>query len=212
MTDFQKNDARLIFDEASHTYTLGDRVLPSVTSIMQDAGLCDFSAPWFTESVRTRGQLVHAAIALDIEGDLDDETLDPVLEGYVAGWRQFLIETGAAVEHSERRVCDPVLGFAGTLDSIVRMQDANGRTRRTLLDFKPATYPSVGPQTAAYAMCADALYPEPVFFARAALILPGNGTYKLEPLVDPLDKPTFLAALRVFQFRQRHNLSRKQAA
>src|SRR4051794_4738377 len=95
------NDPRLERTD-DHRYLLGDRELPGVTSILQDVGLADFSAPWFSDAVKERGQLVHEAIAIDIEGDLDDETLDPVLVPYVSAWRQFLIDTGSAVEHSER--------------------------------------------------------------------------------------------------------------
>ena len=205
------NDARLERTD-DHRYLLGDRELPGVTAILQDVGLADFSAPWFTEDVKTRGQLVHAAIALDIEGDLDDETLDPVLVPYVSAWRQFLADTSSVVEHSERFVCDPAVGYAGTLDAIVRSSEANGRVRRTVLDFKPALYPSVGPQVAAYARCASALYDEPTVLHRAALVLTPNGQYRLHPLMERADEMLFIAALRIFQFRQQHGLSKGRAA
>lgn len=209
---FVVNDPNLVFDEATHTYTLGDRVLPSVTSILADAGLCDFSAPWFTDAVKLRGQLVHETLAIFDEGDLDEDTLDPTLEPYLAGYRRFLDDTNAVVEHSERRLCHPELGFAGTLDKIVRIEEPNGRVRRLLIDVKPAVYPSVGPQTAAYALCADALYDAVTIFQRAALVLAGDGKYTLHMLTDQLDRHYFLAALRVSQFRQLHGLSKAIAA
>jgi len=200
-------DDQLVFEPIAHRYTLNGRELPSVTKILGEARLTDYSSPWFTDAVRERGQMVHAAIALDNEGDLDDDTLDPVLVPYVAGWRRYLRETGAVVEHSERAVCDPVVGYAGTLDVIVLEPPPAGTvTRRTVLDIKPALYPSVGPQVAAYTRCARLLYPGPVLFNRAALVLPGDGTYGREPLTDPDDEHVFLAACRIFHWRTRRGL------
>lgn len=210
LTGWSMNDARLQRDDA-HVYRLGDRELLGVTAILEEAGLSDFSAPWFSEAVKTRGQLVHQAIALDVEGDLDDETLDDTLAGYVAGWRAYRIDTGAIVEHNERLLCDPELGCAGTLDLIVRLPSEKVTTRRKLLDIKPALYPSVGPQTAAYARMAAALYDTPVYFQRAALVLPGDGSYKEEPLTSPTDDALFLSALRIVQFRRTHRLGRRAA-
>jgi hypothetical protein len=200
-------DLPLTFDSASHTYAVGDLELPSVTRILAEARLQDFSAPWFTDEVKERGQHVHAAIALDNEGALDEDTLDPVLVPYVAGWRRYLEESGATLEHFEQPVCDRAVGYAGTLDAIVLEPGQRGPTRRTLLDIKPALYPSVGPQTAAYARCARQLYDTPVLFQRAALLLPGDGTYRREPLTDASDEMTFLAAVRIFHWRSKHGLA-----
>lgn len=189
-----------------HRYFMGERELPGVTRILSEARLSNFSAPWFTPEVKARGQAVHATIALEIEGVLDEETLDPVLVPYLDGWRRYGHEKGATVEHSERMVCDPAAGYAGTLDLIV-MEPEHQRgplTRRTVLDVKPALYPSVGPQVAAYTRCARSLYDRPVLFQRAALVLPGDGSYRREPLTDSTDEYTFLAALRLFHWRSSH--------
>lgn len=194
----------LVFDPSEHRYTLDGRELPGVTHILQDARLADFSAPWFTEATIDRGSLVHAAIALDNEGALDDESLDPQLVGYVAGWRRYLEESGAIVEHFETPVCDPIAGYAGTLDAIVIEPHQVDKNARTLIDIKPALYPSVGPQTAAYARAAQALYPTRMLFWRSAVVLPGDGSYTHEPLTDRSDEQTFLAAVRIFQWRSAH--------
>lgn len=200
------NDQRLAFDAESHRYMLADRELPSVTRILADQGIADFSGPWFDEAVKVRGQMVHLAIALDVEGDLDEDTLDPALAPYFAGWRRFLSESGAIVEHWERPVCDPELGYAGTLDGIVVLPNQKGVTRRTVLDVKRALYPSAGPQVAAYLRCARALYTTPVLFNRAALVLPGDGSYHFRPLTGELDELIFLSALRLYHFRRTHGL------
>lgn len=194
----------LRFLASTHQYFVGDRELPSVTRILQDTGVADFSQPWFTEDVRTRGQLVHAAIALDNEGSLDFDALDPVLVPYVAGWRKYLAESGAVVEFYETPIYDLDLGYAGTLDVIVLEPGQKGPTRRTLLDIKPSIYPSVALQLAAYVRCARALYPEPVLFQRAALVLDGDGGYKRVPFTDASDDSVFLAAVRLWHWRRAH--------
>lgn len=198
---FVVNDPRLSFDSESHRYQLGDRVLPSVTGILTDTGIADFSAPWFGPDILARGRYVHEAIALDAEGALDEATLDPQLVPYVAGWRAFLGETGAEIEYWEHRVCDPLLGYAGTIDGILSLP---GTRRRVLVDVKRALYPSAGPQTAAYKRLALALYPVAVAMDRAVVELPGDGRYRFHPLTDRDDERVFLAALCVTNWRRTH--------
>ena len=196
----------LRFVAETHQYFTGDLELPSVTRILSEARLADFSKPWFTAAVKDRGTMVHAAIALENEGALDYDALDSQLVGYVDGWRRYLAETGATVEHYEVAVCDRAAGYAGTLDAIVLEARQTGPTWRTVLDIKPAVYPSVGPQVAAYARCARQLYDGPTIFRRAALVLPGDGTYTRHPLEDAADERTFLAAVHLFHWRRNRGL------
>jgi hypothetical protein len=190
-----------------HRYFAGDRELRGVTSVLDDGGITDFDKPWFDDFAKERGGAVAAMIALDVENDLDEGSLDPALIPYLGAWRLYLAESGAVVEHCEKVVGDAALGYAGTLDSIVRLPQ-HGPQRRLLIDVKLGLYPSVGPQTAAYARAAVALYPNAVFFDRAALVLEKDGTYKLEPLKDRTDESTFFAALRVATWRQAHGINR----
>jgi len=203
-TPFVVNDTRLAFDAEQHVYRLGDRPLPAVTAILSATGIADFTGPWFTEDIRDRGTYVHQAVALEVEGALDEEALDPALLPYLEGWRAFLAETGCEIEHWERPVCDPVLGYAGTLDGIVR-----GLTpRRTLIDIKLGLYASAGPQTAAYRRLALNFYAHPVAMDRAVVELVGDGRYRLHPLTYPGDEPLFLAALRIHNWRLAHDARR----
>jgi hypothetical protein len=153
---------------------------------------------------------VHAAIALDNEGALDYDALDPLLVGYVDGWRRYLEEAGAIVLDFERPVCDLAIGYAGTLDAIVH--ERASLRRPTLIDIKPALYPSVGPQTAAYARCAPLPASYSLPFVRAAIVLPGDGTYKREPLDDRDDERVFLAAATTYHWRSAHGIDRRRAA
>ncbi|MCR4374185.1 MAG: hypothetical protein NUW22_04990 [Acidobacteria bacterium] len=201
-----KNDARMTFDEASHVYRLGDMVLTSVTQILAEAGLAQFDGPWFSDAVKARGTHLHTAIALDVEGDLDEDTLDEQLLGGVTGWRKFMADTGARIEFAEFPLCDPESRTAGRLDYIVVIPDQKhpGRTLRTVLDVKRALYPSAAIQLAAYAEMALPLYAQHPLFSRAALVLPGDGSYRLHRFTDPTDRATWHAAVRVVNWRKEH--------
>lgn len=181
----------LRFDPAAHRYWLDGTELVSVTRALKDAGLVN--ADWFSEAARLRGTHVHEACAMLDDGEL--ESVDPSYAPYVAAYESFLRDAKPEWAFIEHRVCDPRLGYAGTLD---RAGFLNGRW--ALIDLKTggeATWH--GPQTAAYARLVphgSGLKPD-----RFALYLRGDGTYRLCPLTERKDEAVFLAALTLSQFR-----------
>lgn len=207
MAGWTKNDPRLVFDEATHAYTLGETRLTSVTQALAISGLADFSSSWFSDAVKARGTHAHQAIQLDVEGVLDYDALDDTTRGSVDGWRAFLMETGAEIEFAEQMLCDPEQRIAGRLDYIVTVTEPSGRIRRTLLDIKRALYPCAAIQLAAYVDMAAALYDHTVLFQRAALVLPGDGSYRLHPFTDSLDRSTWHAVLRVLHWRHANGVA-----
>ena len=183
-------DAVLQFDDVAHRYTLDGRELISVTTALGDAGLID--RQWFNDGAAERGTKVHAAVqAFHATGDLPEDETAAFFDAYLA----FQMDAGFDVEASEERVCDPLLGYAGTLD-------LRGRFRAQvagvdLIDIKTGTVPPhVGYQTAAYAR----LVTGPV--RRWALHLKANGRYQLVPQVKRTDERVFLAALLVAQAKR----------
>jgi hypothetical protein len=192
----------LTFEAATHRYALDGRELPSVTTILRDAGLIDFAAPWFTDEARARGTYVHEAIALLVEQDLDWERLDPTLAPYVQAFERWRTEGGCIVEACEQRVAHEALAYAGTIDLLAkRWSGATETWERYLIDVKcGAVPPSVGPQTAAYLRCLA----HEGWRWRAVLQLPGDGSYRFDLLEDPEDDDDFLAALRLFHRKRRH--------
>jgi len=197
------NDPRLVFDEADHRYMLDGRDLISVTQALTAAGMVD-TRHW-NEQARVRGQYVHQCIALETEGDLDETTVDPLVRPYFDAFRTFQRDTRVTLEIVERRVCDPLLGYAGTLDAIGRWPDK----KLTLFDWKSGFFPPMaGPQTAAYLRCAREFYTTGERIGRAGLQLRGDGTYRLMEFTNIVqDEHDFVAALRVAQFRRRHDLA-----
>lgn len=208
VSSWSRNDPRLEFREADHSYWLGEKSLVSVTQVLALAGLADFSGVWFSEAIKARGAALHLAVGLDVEEALDEDSLDDEIRGGVDGWRAFLADTGAEVEHWEQRVCDPAQGVAGRLDGIVRLRDPRtGRTRRILIDLKRGLYDCAAIQLAAYVDMAAAFYDSPVYLERAALVLPCDGTYAFHAFTDTTDRATWQSALRVVTWRKSHGLN-----
>ena len=108
----------VVFDKATHTYTVNGERWPSVTQILRDAGL--INTRFYDTAARDRGSMVAQAIEYANDGDLDESSLDPQLRGYVEAWRKFLDDTSATVVESELVVCNPSLRYCGKADAIVR--------------------------------------------------------------------------------------------
>jgi len=181
----------LRFDEAQHVYDIDGLELLGVTHTLDAAGLID--STWFTDESRIRGTYVHAAIVLHHEGDLDVDTLDPVLTPYVHAYFAFLRDTGFQIDAYEDRVFSEPLRCAGTLD----LRGPFPRDRRfvtNVIDIKTGVVPDhVGYQTAGYAMLLPSTLP-PVH-NRWVLNLRADGTYRLHPLTRVTDEAVFRAAL-----------------
>lgn len=190
----------LTFDPATHTYRLGGQVVPSVTQLL-DPIRPDFSMvpAHVLEAKRALGTAVHLACELDDEGDLDDESLDPVLAPYVAAWRKFKADTGAEVLMNEQRLAHTALRFAGTLDRLVRVRGGDVY----LIDLKTSVSmaASFGVQLAGYQLLLD----ESAFttkLTRKGLQLKDDGTYKLVPFNNPNDVAAFRACLSIFHWKE----------
>lgn len=104
----------LEFDEESHTYRSGGRRVPSVTQVIQAAGLVN--TEWFNELAAWRGSVVHRCCELDCKGTLRESSVDPAAAGYLAAWREWKQNVGFTPTLIERRFMHPSLGYAGTQD------------------------------------------------------------------------------------------------
>lgn len=182
----------LIFDEATHTYLLGDAALPSVTGIIKDMGLVH--SDYFTEYSRDRGTKVHQAIQLHNDGELDEDTLDPVLRPYLTAWQRFKDEAHVTIEASEVRLASEVYRFAGTIDAVGTI----GGTP-AILDIKSG---QVQPWTAIQLAGYHILLDQPAR-KRYAVQLKEDGSYRLHEFKDRQDRGVFLAALTIHQWKGR---------
>jgi hypothetical protein len=180
--------------DGEHRYWLDGRELISVTTALKEAGLIDTA--FFTDAAADRGTYVHAACDLV---DVDDlGSVEPSCAGYVAAYERFMADARPTWVQRERAVCDPLQGYAGTLDRAGLLNH-----KWIVLDIKTGgPMPWHGLQLAAYARLAisrEGLKP-----ARFDLYLSDDGTYRLEPQTNRSDEALFFAALAVAQFRRTH--------
>lgn len=190
---------QILFDEASHTYTVNGQVKPGVTTILQNAGLSpDFSMvdPETLQWKATLGKEVHKVIELVFKNDLAE--YDPVLEPYVQGAKMFISTFNIRPIKSELAVYSAGLDCCGTLDLLATYND----NEEGVFDFKTSSTIDlmyVGPQTAGY----DLLFREWTGqlrrkpFNRFAVQLLKNGRFKVIPCTDPNDLLVFRYACQV---------------
>lgn len=188
----------LMFDEAAHEYRVEGRKLPSVTGILKAAGFIDTT--FMDEAAMQRGTYVHQACEYFDQGDLREETLNPLIQPFLEGWKLFLKEMRATVRKIEWRVYHPGMDYAGTLDRILEIGG-----RLVLGDIKsgaPAAWHAV--QTAAYATAVRYEEPEMVL-GRASVYLTKEGTYKYVEHKDRVDFDVWKAAVVVANWKGKNS-------
>lgn len=195
----------LTFDEASHVYRVGSKVVPSVTQVLGRLSAEEYRFVVdrdVMEEAALLGTAVHKMIELDLRGDLDVEALSDGLQVYYTAWQNFRQLSGFQMVLSEARVYSSKYGYAGTLDMGGWL---NGRF--VVIDAKrTAQVPrTAGPQTAAYLQALDEsgqTFPIPgstemaariANAERYALHLRADGTWRLVPFTDKSDLRVFLA-------------------
>lgn len=201
----------IAFDAQTHTYTLDGEVIPSVTQILEQAGLVDFSKVDQEVLRRSRdfGTAVHYACELDDKGTLDEEDLDDPLRPFLAGWRKFKEDFHFKIEAVEEVVFSAKLKYAGKLD---RRGIIN--KRRSIVDIKTSDeiYPANPLQLSGY----EEAYNEEKAtkdksLDRYIVNLLSDGTYKLMPCKDTRDRLFFLSAVNIAKFRRETGLWKPQS-
>lgn len=197
----------LRFDEARHAYTLDGEPVPGVTSVLKVLSAADYAGvdPDVLAAAAARGKAVHRMIELDGQGRLDESSLHPLLEPYLAAWRDFLAASGFVPILQEHRVASRRYRYAGTLDLFGYL-----RGELALIDAKSVArlMPTTGPQTAGYEIALrewePELLPATARVRRFALQLPLKGRWQLHPLTDRGDARVFLSALTLHHFTARN--------
>lgn len=113
LSGYEPLDAPVEFEAEGHRYGNG---LESVTGILKAEGFID--TRFYDDWSRDKGSMVHLATHYDDIGELDEDTLDPVIVPYLEAWRKFKRESGFIVEQSEVPMMSTVYQYAGTPDVI----------------------------------------------------------------------------------------------
>jgi len=190
MSDFQ-------FNEEKHEYTLDGIVIPSVTQIIQDAGLTNFDNvnKELLDYKANIGRKVHTATELWDRGTLDGEGLHPILKRHLDGWIKFNKDFNFEPIKIEIRLFHATYRFAGRIDRI-GMIDKD----ETLVEIKSGGKQKVHEiQTGGYELlwCQD----KKKIKRRIAVYLSEDG-YKIEEHKNPNDKNIFLSALTITNYKK----------
>lgn len=155
--------ADIQFDPATHIYRVGGRIVRSVTQVLEDGGLSDWSGvpAAVLRDAQVRGTMVHRACHFINKNNLDPASIDERIGGYIEAYNKFKRDWQLQVRHSEtmiyRRlqitgedsyVSNPTdLEIIGTLD----LEGSIRKINDLLIDIKTGEPTEAwGPQTAGY--------------------------------------------------------------
>lgn len=201
----------LTFDPASHEYWVDQILRPSVTQLLDAAGLTpDFSLvqPAVLEHARERGRHVDAACDLLDQDDLDWRSVHSEAVPYLEAWLRFRDYEGYTPLASQIPLYNAEWGYCGTADSVGVLPGG----RAVIVERKSTSKmaPTYSLQVAGYAL--DGMWHappgggvlEPVPWERPGRLgvqLRPDGTYKLVAYTDPADFEAFLGVVALARWR-----------
>jgi len=201
----------LEFDPSTHTYRVDHVVVPSVTQLLDDAGLApDYSLvprP-VLEHARARGIHVDQCIELLDADELDWRSVHPEAVPYLEAWMAFRQHEGFTPIASQLPLYHPRYGYAGTLDSVGLLPGGHPVVIERKTTAKMSSTYSL--QTAGYALDGMWFAPPgggvltPVPWgppARLGVQLRRDGSYQLVPYDDPEDMAAFLGVVALGRWR-----------
>lgn len=177
--------------------------LPRVTEILKSTGLIDTT--FFTEAGRERGTAVHLACQYLDENDLDLDSLDPALWGYVDAYRDFRQQVAMDGAWIEMPQTDPRGLYRGTPDRVLVARP------RAIWDIK------TGPPMRWHALQLSAyvnMLEDPYGYGRFGVYLKHDGKYSIKEYQKneyQRDLNVFLSALNIYTWKHQNNLDKKSS-
>lgn len=199
--------ADIIFNVDRHEYSVPDgRIVPGVTAILRHTGVSvDFDALPGREGIERRrdiGTALHADSHALCDGDLDWSTVHPDVLPFLESWATCREHKRLVPLTRERRVFDPTLWYAGTLDGIFLIETTG---KRVLIDLciGDATAAAKQYQTAAYQRAYELDHPDTVIDERWAVELrPGQRVpYGIQPYTEWSDFQIWPAIVTTYSAR-----------
>ena len=199
------------FSPASHEYRVDGALVPSVTQLLEDAGLTpDYSIvpPHVLQHARQRGIHVDQCVELLDADDLDFSSVHPEAMPFLEGWMRFKEYEGFTPVASQVPLFHPQHGFAGTLDSVGVLPGGHPVIIERKTTAKMSS--TVSLQIAGYAIDGMWFAPpgggvlSPVPWGpstRLGVQLCRDGTYRLFEYTDPEDFAAFLGVVALAKWR-----------
>jgi hypothetical protein len=197
------------FDPESHIYSYGGDIIPSVTQLLQEFGLIDFSQVPKSrlEYKRVLGIAVHYAIQLHNADNLDEGKLDKRILPYFLAYKKFTEIYKFEPRHTELRMYSKKMRCAGTLD-LQGLLNYNDAEVETILDIKCSwiLYPSNKVQLSGYKAMYEENYKTKIkkIFS---LKLNQNGNFDL--VEHQYDYNTFISMV-ILHYWKKENLNANQ--
>lgn len=182
-----------IFDEKDHIYRLNNRIIPSVTQILQAEGITDFSH--CDDSDRDFGKAGHKVTELWDKGKLDIKTISEPLIPCLDLWRKFLKDFDVTIFPGaiEKPIYSSRYLFGTTPD---RVGLVNDKVTVIELKFSKAIQKSTGIQLAAQAIASTEHYGK----VRQRIAVPMlGGTPQF--FNDRRDETIFISALNLWRWK-----------
>lgn len=186
----------------THTYSVDGVEFPGVTKILQGAGLIDLSPIRLDvlEATRRFGTACHRCCELHDLNDLNENSLDKHLRPYLNAWIQFKKDYQFKIEAIEEIVYSKRYRYAGRLD---RRGIIEGK--RLILDIKTSSDfgATVPIQLSAYLEAFnEGKKQEEKAKRRLAVLLNGDGKYKVEEYKNKSDFNVFISALTIVNWKK----------
>jgi len=181
------------FDEATHIYRLDNRIIPSVTQILQAEGITDFS--FADESDRNFGKAGHKVTELWDKGILDIKTVAESLIPCLEVWKKFLKDFEVTIFPGaiEKHIFSSRYSFGTTPD---RVGLVNNKVTVIEIKFSKSIQRSTGIQLAAQAIASTEHYGK----VRQRIAVPLlNG--KPQFFNDRQDETIFISALNLWRWK-----------
>lgn len=184
------------FDELTHTYFLGDLVIPGIHEVLEFSGITDKGV---NQNALARGKAVHAACHYLDESDLEWKSLSDEVVPFVFAYEKFLKDVKPEWRHIEERLVNTSLAYACTIDR----EGLLGKTP-AVVEIKTGSYRGwYDLQTAAQDMALPRLVRPR---ERYVLLLRQDATYDLKPCKDNQDHAIWQALVAVFWWRKNKNI------
>jgi len=201
----------LQFDSAAHSYVVDGNRVPSVTELLEAAGVSpDYSKvnPAVLQHARQRGIHVDLACDLDDADDLDWSSVHPDAVPYIQAWQSFKADYDYRPIASQVILYHPAYHYAGTTDTVGELDGMVTVVERKATARMAASYAL---QTAGYT--AEGLWTcppgggrlSPLDWgtpARIGVHLQRNGRYELVPYDDPGDHAAWLGIVALARWRK----------
>lgn len=192
----------LEFKEEGHIYLLDGKQIPSVTEIIQKAGVSNFEGipKTILERKAKLGKSIHKTLEYYDKGILDEENLHPTLKLYLDGWKLFLKQFKPEILMIEQKYYHPRYYYAGTIDRIVKFSD-----NYYVIDIKTGDEnKSHRIQTAAYKEMIEEQEQFKKIKIKRMIVYLVPEQYKItEHKNDREDLNVFLSCLTIYQFNKK---------